>query len=185
MVYEKMTTEYLCYLMNRAQIEAAGDFGYFRLCKQLLEIPFIPIIPMDENRSSECRELRTDFFNSYNYGGSYEVDSLPDSGTMLELLIVLAEKMQYNLKLSEYDKPVKDFFLEMVGNAGIQFNNYEFGEDLEKRTISTNMERINIRQFQWDGYYSFFPLREPHSDQRYEELIVQMNNYIEENYDFS
>ena len=59
------------------------------------------------------------------------------------------------------------------------YRNFEFDENVVKPIL----EMINIRQFQWDGEYSFFPLRNPHSDQRYEELIVQMNNYIEENYD--
>ena len=182
MTYDRMTTEYLCYLMNRVQIMAAGDFGYFNLCRWLHKIPFIPILEMDANRSSECRELRVDFFQSYDNGGTYEIDDLPETGTMLELLVVLAEKMKYDLKLSKFDEPVNKYFMEMVYNAGIKFNNYEFNAYSEQ-VISKALERINIRQFQWDGYYSFFPLRNPHSDQRYEELIVQMNNYIEENYD--
>lgn len=181
MIYENLTTEYLCYLMNRVQIEASGNTGYFKLCQCLLQTPFIPVLPMDENRSSECRELRMEFAYTTVYPNSQVMDDLayPDSGNMLELLVVLAEKIKYNLKLSEYDESLKTFFLEMLHNAHIDFQNQYFDEGSVMRTLN----RINIRQFQWDGEYSFFPLRCPHSDQRYEELIVQMNNYIEENYD--
>lgn len=180
MTYDRMKTEYLCYLMNRMQINAAGDDGYFKLCQYLLDTPFIPVLAMDNNRSSECRELRNQAPLPHDPScGSILNDILPESGTMLELLIVLAEKIKYDLTLSQYDARPSDFFFEMLENVGIDYRNFEFDENVVKPIL----EMINIRQFQWDGEYSFFPLRNPHSDQRYEELIVQMNNYIEENYD--
>ena len=177
MIYGRLTTEYLCYLMNRVQIEAEGPDGYLDLCKLLLRTPFIPILEMDENRSADCREHRSDFIDKFGYG--YFVDEFPESGTMMELLVVLTERMKYDLISSEYDASPRKFFLEMLENAHIAFMNCQFDESI----VESNLALINIRQFMWDGEYSFFPLRYPHTDQRYEELLVQMNNYIEENYD--
>lgn len=182
MAYEAITTEYLCYLMNRVQIEAAGPSGYLELCKLLHATSFIPIIEMDENRSYECIELRADFIarNLDLYDSEGEgLDILDQNGTMLELLVVLSEKIQYELEGSEYDASTRKFFIEMLENAGLNMTNDIFDES----TAVSRLELINTRLFNWDGEYSFFPLRNPHSDQRYQELIVQMNNYIEDNYD--
>lgn len=182
MAYETITTEYLCYLMNRVQIEAEGPNGYLELCKLLHATPFIPIIEMDENRSYECVELRADFIAGhlelYDMEGK-GLDILSPNGTMMELLVVLSEKIQYELEGSEYAASKRKFFLEMLENAGISMQNDSFDKDTAENILSL----INSRLFCWDGEYSFFPLNYPHNDQRYQELIVQMNNYIEDNYD--
>ena len=64
MNYERIKTEYLCYLMNRIGLEAEGSDGYLRLCETLQETEFLPQLEMDENRCYECRELRGDFAES-------------------------------------------------------------------------------------------------------------------------
>ena len=101
MDYGNITTEYLCYLMNRLGLEAEGPDGYLKLCETLHGIEFIPVTEMDENRCGECMELRTDYVNdSYDSGDQGPVMDIlmrvhGFSGTMLELLTILAEKMAY------------------------------------------------------------------------------------------
>ena len=187
MEYEKLTTEYLNYLMNKLKM----DPGYYELCKTLQSINFIPILDMDENRSCECRELRDEFIDYKFINHPEEKESngdilkraLPYSGTYMELLVVLAFYISYNLLESEYDSEPQKWFFELLENCGIfDVNDYVIN-DLKRRDIRNRIDLINIRRFNWDGEGSFFPLRFPHSDQRYEEIIVQANNYIEENYD--
>ena len=95
--YEKLKTEYLCYLMNRVHIEAEGSHGYSSLCQTLMDYSFLPSLEMDENRCWECRALRRDYAETY---GDDETGDILDGicgeyGTMMELLVVLSEKISY------------------------------------------------------------------------------------------
>lgn len=183
--YEKVKTEYLCYLMNRVQIEAEGKHGYLHLCETMMNYMFIPILEMDENRCWECQKLRDDFAEEY---GEEAIDILDwyysEYGTMMELLVVLAEKMQYDLADSQYEAGTGKWFREMLQNSGLigcENGCYErAGYDLEVIDI---LDMINYRKFGWDGEGGLFPLKAPKRDQRDTELIAQMNDYIEENYD--
>lgn len=184
--YEKVKTEYLCYLMNRAQIDAEGTHGYLHLCETMMNYMFLPILVMDENRCYECHSLRDDF--AEEYGEEEAIDILDricgEYGTMMELLVVLAEKMQYDLADSQYEEGTGKWFREMLQNCGLIGceNGCYVREGFEEEVIDI-LDTINYRKYGWDGEGGLFPLRLPRQDQRYTELIVQMNNYIEENYD--
>ena len=187
MNYGKLTTEYLCYLMNRAHIIAEGDNGYLSLCKSLMDCNFFPILDMDENRCYDCRELRRDFADDYEEEEAGDIlDGIyGEYGTMMELLVVLAEKMTYDLSDSQYEAGTDKWFKEMLQNCGlIKSCNicYEQDENHEE-TVNDILDTINYRKYGWDGEGGLFPIRCPKHDERYVELVVQMNDYIEENYD--
>lgn len=187
--YEKVKSEYLCYLMNRAQVEAEGIRGYLCLCSLLQETEFIPIVEMDENRCSDCRNLRMEFANDVSEPEYMDIldGMLSENGTMMELLTVLAEKIEYEMADSEYEASTRKWFLEMLTNCGLgDADNGHFEEDSSGRLsedVACILDTVIFRKFGWDGENGLFPLRWPRGDQRYEELIVQMNNYLEENYD--
>ena len=185
--YERLKTEYLCYLMNRAQIDAEGDYGYSILCESLMEYTFLPIMSMDENRCYECRSLRRDFADGYDEDAGDILDGLcGEYGTMMELLIVLSEKIEYEMADSEYEAGTGKWFKELLQNCGlIKCCNSWYGQYKEQGSaeVIDILDTINYRNYRWDGEGGLFPLRWPKADQRYAELIIQMNNYIEENYD--
>lgn len=192
MRYDKLKTEYLCYLMNRAQLEAAGDRGYLKLCEILQETEFFPILEMDENRCSDCRNLRHEFA-SEEWSYLVYLDDNPcdildgiygENGTMMELLVVLGEKMEYDLADSEYANGTSKWIKEMLNNCGLlDYPNSVINDPSKEEEARLILDRVIFRQYGWDGENSLFPLRWSRDDQRYQELIVQMNNYIEENYD--
>lgn len=193
MDYGRITTEYLCYLMNRIGLEAEGDDGYLHLCTLLQGIAFRPRNDMDANRCEECRELRRDF-EDYERG-ECGVDDVPatdildaelsENGTMLELLTVLSERMRFELSDSEYEASPRKWFLEMLINCGLDgsLENADFEREGTEDLIRDTMAAVIDRAIGWDGEGGFFPLRYPDSDQRRLELIIQMNNYLAENYD--
>lgn len=192
MDYGRLKTEYLCYLMNRAQVEAEGDRGYLRLCEKLQETEFIPILEMDENRCGECRELRRDFaeteWDYLTYMDETPVDILDgtygENGTMMEMLVVLAEKMNFDLADSQYEAGIGHWFRELLENCGlIEYTNETLEDGRYAEAAADILDTVIFRKYGWDGEGSLFPLRWPKQDQRYQELIVQMNGYIEENYD--
>lgn len=184
--YERLKTEYLCYLMNRAQIDAEGARGYSILCDMMMEHTFLPILSMDENRCYECRCLRSDFAEGYEDDTGDILDGLyGEYGTMMELFVVLSEKIAYEMADSEFEAGTGKWFKELLQNCGlIKCCNGWFEEDGKNSAeIADILDVIIYRKFDWDGEGGLFPLRCPKSDQRYAELIIQMNNYIEENYD--
>lgn len=193
MNYAAITTEYLCYLMNRVGLEAEGETGYLRLCETLQETEFFPCTDMDENRCGECRELRNDFADYWSEGDSDLQKTATDvldgfygeNGTMMELMTVLAEKMEFETKCSEYEANTRKWFLEMLCNCGIwpRAFNRAFDEEGNEEFIRDILHTVICRKTGWDGEGGFFPLDYPQYDQRRVELIIQMNNYLDENYD--
>ena len=186
MNHERIKTEYLCYLMNRAQLRAAGELGYLKLCEKMQATGFLPILEMDANRCGECVNLRSDFAEAderINYILNRE---LSETGTMLELLIVLAEKIDYDLSDSRFESGNGTWIKEMLLNCGlIEATNNAFRYSGEEAFVEEILDILNRRKYGWDGQGGLFPLRWPKEDQRDLELIIQMNNYIEENYDIS
>ena len=194
MDHGNITTEYLCYLMNRIGLEAEGKDGYLRLCETLQETEFLAMTEMDHNRCGECEELRRDFAE-YDYGWDGSQGNVLSvlngvygrNGTMLELLTVLAEKMAYEMSDSEYEAPTRKWFTEMLCNCGLDRNcrNADFDEEGNEETVRDAMHTVIFRKTGWDGEGGLFPLAYPQYDQRRVELVIQMNNYLEENYDIS
>lgn len=156
------------------------DQSYDDICLKLLNTPFIPIVDMDENRCGDCLSLRDEF--SIMNPDSEEIktilgDEYGAYGAMLELVIILSQKMQYELIDSPYDAPLSKWFIEILLNAGI-------GSVTDDYEIDVILQTVILRQYDWDGVGGFFPLHQLDcGDQRYEELLIQMNNYIQENYD--
>ena len=71
----------------------------------------------------------------------------------------------------------------MLINCGlIEYCNERIEQD-DDDVVGDILAIINHRQYGWDGEGGFFPLQWPKYDQRELELVIQMNNYIEENYD--
>lgn len=189
MKYEELKTEYFTYLMRDRlglDIDEHNPYGYKSLCEILHDYSFIPLLPFDENRCSDCVDLRHEFSDEY---GDIISSILPATGTMLELMVVLVGKISYNTVGSIYQKSEGQWFEEMLKNADLnKWNNRLMTmvpEEFSKLNIYNRLETVIYRLFDWDGAGSFFPLRSPKNDQRHEEILVQMNNYIAENYDIS
>lgn len=187
---EGIKTEYLCYLMNRVGLEAEGDGGYLRLCEVLQSIEYLPQTDMDENRCGECMDLRRDFTQRYYAGEDQGILDILDgtygeNGTMMELLSVMAEKMAFEVCDSEYEASTRKWFLEMMVNCGVYnyAENSRFEEADAESIVRDAMDTVIFKKIGWDGEGGLFPLMYPKYDQRKVELVIQMNNYLEENYD--
>ena len=194
MIYEGIKTEYLCYLMNRVGLEAEGPDGYLRLCETLQNTEFVPQTAMDENRCRECMDLRRDFVMFDHKAETPEIQQeildildgiFGENGTMIELLTVLAEKMGFELCDSEFEASTRKWFTEMLVNCGVYdyATNECFEREGTEEIVLDAMNTVIFNKIGWDGEGGLFPLVYPKYDQRKVELVIQMNNYLEENYD--
>lgn len=184
---------YICWLMNQASTDAEGDDGYGLLCTMLASSPFHCLNDRDENRVEEALELRREWAE-YETGDICEQDELIEEAgnslpygecSMLELLIILSRKIHYEMLEGPYEAEIGKWFRELIDNCGLGFyTNAEIkkAEDAAKE-IGDILERIVFRLYDWDGEGGLFPLKHSSVDCRVEELLIQMNNYIAENYD--
>lgn len=179
--------DYLCWLMNQAQIEAGGPEGYLRLCEVLQGIYFVSLVAFDENRVEEGKELRTEWADTD--GGDIselEKELIPYTCTALEIILVLARRMCFEMSDSQFEAGTGKWTTELLENAGLAtFRNdiFETNPEHAVATIKNIMHDIIYRKYLWDGEGGFFPVHWTTCDQRDAELLIQMNNYLAENYD--
>lgn len=178
---------YLRWLMNQAQIEAEGPEGYSRLCETLQGIYFVSKIAFDENRVEEGKALRSEWAES-EYGDISELERelIPYTCTALELILVLARRMCYEMSDSQFEAGMGKWMAELLENAGLAtFRNdiFEMNPEYAVAKIKNILHDIIYRKYLWTGEGGFFPVRWAGCDQRGVELLIQMNNYLAENYD--
>lgn len=182
---EELKTKYLDYLMDRAGLEKDGPDGYSELCKKLMRSDFLPLIDKDGNRCCECLEIRNDFLDGMDDTDYDDILTMEEgfcaTGTMMEILIVLGEKMCFEMADSEYEASTRKWILEMIDNCGL--DRYATNDSYDEQSVDTILYTVIFREIGWDGEGGLFPLFMPQRDQRKLELIGQMNDYLEENYD--
>ena len=168
--------------------------GYSGLCRILHRIPFLPVVEMDWNRNDEALDLSLEWAEGIYrtdedaLDAAMRISEAHPNGfcTMLELLVILARRIRYELMDSQYEDVIGRWTTELIHNCGLGgYTNEAVEDDPEEaeREICEIMGNVIFRQYGWDGEGGFFPLKHPTKDQRDEELLTQMNYYISENYD--
>lgn len=178
--------DYLCWLMNQCQLTAEGPDGYLHLCEILQGTYFVSLVEFDENRADEGRLLRTEWADTDGDISMLETELIPYTCTMLELILVMARRMQYEMLDSQYEAGTGKWVKEMLENAGLAYwRNDIFSIDPEysESQIRKRASDIIYRHYAHNGEGGFYPCSWISSDQRNMELLNQMNNYLAENYD--
>lgn len=186
-----MNEGYFEWLLNKAGVDC-GENGYSYLCSILHEVSYRPMLEMDDNRWHDGVQYRWDYAYSVERGSVNEAelaagyldDCLGDC-TVLELMLSMAEKMRYETADSMYEAGVGKWFEELIGNLGLDiYTNRELTENENAYFEAEGIvQRFVYRKYDWNGEGGLFPLRFAREDQRKVELIIQMNNYLAENYD--
>jgi hypothetical protein len=129
---------------------------------------YVPTVPNDQNRAQDGIDLRARYMLETSNG-------LPALGecTMLEFLIGLSIR----LNDTDYDPTMPDrvgpWFWALLENMDL----IEVGD----HWIYQGFDRLNTREYSYDGYGGLFPLRHPKEDQRLIEVWYQMQAYLIEN----
>jgi len=146
---------------------------YWRMMKQLYTKEFVWIVPNDDNRIEDGKDLRYEFVDQ---SGLSDVDpswvQLPCS--MFELMVGLSRRFAFVV-----DGEPRDLFWLLVENADLL--DYNDSNKYYESEVDTIMDRIIWRTYQSDGQGGFFPLKSPRADQRKIELWYQLNAYVIEN----
>lgn len=150
---------------------------YWRLLRQLYTKEFVWLIPNDDNRVEDGRDLRYEFLDEIDEVARHEAD--PDwlslGCSMLEMMIGLARCLAF-----EADGEARDWFWHMMENVDLRrFNDaYYKGGEAETEVINEVLDTIIWRTYHRDGHGGLFPLRDAAEDQREVELWYQLNAYL-------
>ena len=132
---------------------------------------FVWLIPNDDNRVEDGRDLRYEFMDDESID---EVD--PDwmhlGCSVLEMLIGLSRRLAF-----EAEGEPRDWFWKLLENVGLPLIS-DADYDQHKEQIDIAFDRVIWRRYDADGYGGLFPLRNPDKDQRKVELWYQAASYI-------
>lgn len=143
---------------------------YWNLLRLLFKKEFVWIVPKDDNRIEDGKDLRYEFIHDQEI--EYVSNEWLDLGcSMLELMIGLSRRLWF-----EDDGDSRDWFWHLVGNIGLE--DYTDNVDIPEDTVHDILDTIIWRQYARNGSGGFFPLRRPSEDQRDVELWYQLSAYL-------
>lgn len=173
--------EYFCWLSGFV-CSPSTLRRYQSLFAVLTERAFVSKVYRDDNREVDGLYLRYRFVDDYDgdYNDDFWVGILPEECLILEMLVALALRMEWDfLHDEDIGNRTGVWFWELLDNIGIgDQDDLNFDEDYVQMRINIMLDRT----YEPDGTGGLFPLKRnrDHVDQRREELWYQMNHYVSE-----
>ena len=143
---------------------------YWSLCRQLFTTEFVWIVPNDDNRLEDGRDLRKEFFE-YEAIDDVDPEWMRLGCSMLEMLIGLSRRLAF-----EADGEPRDWFWVLMRNLGLDQCSDKYQHNYEE--IDDILNRVIWRTYRHDGHGGLFPLRNSETDQRDVEIWYQLNAYL-------
>lgn len=144
---------------------------YWNVLRKLYTKPFVYVIRNDENRIADAKALRRRFVDSQGLADSVDTDWLVMGCSTLELMIALAERLEYLA-----DASVHYWFWVLMENLGL--HHYHDDQELPADMINEMLDNLMFRHYEKSGVGGFFPLNHVDVDQRKLELWDQMSHYL-------
>jgi hypothetical protein len=148
---------------------------YWSLLRHLFIKEYIWLIPNDDNRVEDGRDLRYEFIKECNVDPDREWLGIGCS--VLEMLIGLSRRLAF-----ESDGESRDWFWALLDNLDLhRFNDRYYDihkENKSRKVIDEVIDQVVWRNYREDGSGGLFPLKHPRNDQRDVELWYQMSAYL-------
>lgn len=172
---EKNERSYYNYLVRL--VRTPESKRYTLLLEHLWRKEYYSILPNDQNRAKDGLFLRREVNEGQDFGPC----------RVLEMLIALSRRMEFQLYGTDYDKTYKDLFWELVNNLDlIKFDNLEADKDAMYLEIDHILTNWIERRYSPDGHGGVFPLnnwqKSSGIEQTEVEIWYQMMLYLSENY---
>ena len=172
---EKNERSYYNYLVRL--VRTPESKRYTLLLEHLWRKEYYSILPNDQNRVKDGLFLRREVNEGQDFGPC----------RVLEMLIALSRRMEFQLYGTDYDKTYKDLFWELVNNLDlIKFDNIEAAKDAMYLEIDHILTNWIERRYSPDGHGGVFPLnnwqKSSGIEQTEVEIWYQMMLYLSENY---
>ena len=143
---------------------------HWSLFRQLFTKEFVWIVPNDDNRLEDGKDLRREFLE---YEAIDEVDPewMRLGCSMLEMLIGLSRRLAF-----EAEGEPRDWFWVLMGNLNLDSCNDSIRHDYEE--VDEILDRVIWRTYKHDGHGGLFPLKHSDRDQRDVEIWYQLSAYL-------
>lgn len=142
---------------------------YWKLLRRMYQNEFVHLIPNDDNRYEDGRELRREWIDEENINVDENWWALGCS--FLEMLIALSRRLAF-----EGDGHPETWFWHLIDNLDLMDCTdrvrFHMGE------VDEIIDRVVYRTYAPDGVGGLFPLRHARRDQRDVELWYQMQAYL-------
>ena len=163
---------------NRYFVHLGGLVGeeadnYFNMLNILHNMDFYSLIPNDDNRGEDGKQLRDGFHLSVNLKNC----------TVFEMLVGLSIRLEFETAQSQWEKTVAEWFWILIDNLGLGLYDDDMYKSMKPRAeIEEIVQKMLDRKYDCNGNGGLFPLKNPRKDQRKVEIWYQMSEYLIENY---
>jgi hypothetical protein len=145
-------------------------FTYWKLLKELYTKEFVWLVPNDDNRIVDGKELRVEFIQDEGLT-EVDLDWIELGCSMFELMVGLSRRLSF-----EAEGEPHYWFWNMMENIGLQ--KYSDERRLARIHINKVLDRVIFRTYDPDGRGGLFPLNHSTQDQRNVELWYQLSAYV-------
>lgn len=149
---------------------------HWNLVRRLHETIFVAIVPHDENRVADAKDLRRAYLDEHEEE-RWDRAWMRSPATMMEVLLVLAKALAF-----ETDEPTRVWFWHLIDTLELRYANDSVWDAYVEDNVDSVLERVIWRQYSSDGRGGLFPLDKPVRDQRDVELWYQLNAYLLEHF---
>lgn len=166
---------YLDWLKSLVGAEWYGESYHF-LLEQLFHTEYFWTVPNDENRAEDGKALREEFTDYFPH--FLDNEALVGPPTVLEVLIALARRVDFEVTPIEMGEDVTRIFWKLVGNLHLLgFDDRLFGYYEVARTdeILSKWMQNKVSRGRW---YSPFWNENPDFNPRKTEIWAQMHHYL-------
>lgn len=136
--------------------------------RKLYKTQFVWLIPNDDNRVEDGRDLRYLFISEHDA----EPEWMGLDCSFLEMLIALSRRLQF-----ETGRSAREWFWHLLDNIGLaDDNDRNYNEEIVEERIG----RVIWRTYAPNGKGGLFPLNHPDEDQTQVEIWYQLSAYLSE-----
>ncbi len=150
-------------------VGTGGQNGFQFLLEILWNKEFYSLIPHDENRAEDGKQLRKEVGFDDDFGPC----------RCLEMLISLSKRAEFLLHGYEFASNFVDIFWEIICNLGL--NKYDKKAFTSSKTVFEVEEILDKwieRRYSFDGNGGLFPINGAEMDQKEVEIWYQMQKYL-------
>lgn len=153
-------------------VKQKSSFSHRNLLNILYTKEYVWLIPNDDNRAEDGKELRHEFLDEEGISiQKRDIHWLNLGCSFLEFLVALSRRLEF-----EAGGTVRSWFWELMTNLELEGLNDRVKIDREE--VEDVLDRVNWRTYEYNGGGGLFPLRYPEQDQRNVEVWYQLCAYV-------
>lgn len=157
----------VCPVRGRRSTKSYRELFYILFTKEV-----IWLVPNDDNRLEDGKDLRTEFLHDEFITLAPSDQLWMDLGcSFLEFLIGIARRCAF-----ETDTTQEEWFWELMENLGL--GDLDDRKRINVEEVETILDRVIWRTYNPDGTGGLFPLERANEDQRKVEIWYQLSAYI-------